>query len=30
MLDENGLDIGSGQMAELMGDAGSTVRTASQ
>lgn len=28
MLDENGLDIGSEQMAELMGDAGSTVRIA--
>lgn len=28
MLDENGLDIGSEKMAELVGDAGNTVRTA--
>jgi len=27
MLDERGLDIGSEQMAELVGDAGNTVRT---
>lgn len=25
MLDENGVDIGSEQMAELIGDAGNTV-----
>jgi len=27
MLDERGRDIGSEQMAELVGDAGNTVRT---
>lgn len=29
MLDENGLDIRSEKMAELIGDAGNTVSTAS-